>query len=109
MALLNILLIAPSQNGEGGSSMQVILMFALLILVFYFFMIRPQSKRQKEIKKFQNSLENGKQVMTSGGIYGKVREVKENSVIVEIADNVRIKVSKNMVYDASEPATTERR
>jgi preprotein translocase subunit YajC len=108
MDLLNILLLAP-QGGEEGGSMRMLLMFGLLILVFYFFMIRPQSKRQKEIKKFQNSLENGKQVVTSGGIYGKVREVKDNCVIIEIADNVRIKVSKSMVYDASEPAPAEQK
>jgi preprotein translocase subunit YajC len=105
MDLLNILLLAQQQGGQGqgGGGLQMFLMFALLIVVFYFFMIRPQSKRQKEIRKFQNSLENGKHVITSGGIYGKIREVKENFVVVEIADNVRIKVSKNMVYDATEP------
>ena len=72
-------------------------MFALLIVVFYFFLIRPQSKRQKEIRKFQDSLENGKSVITQGGIYGKIREVKDNYVILEIADGVKIKVNKNMV------------
>ena len=97
---------APAQGAEGGGSgggMSMMLMMGLLIVVFYFFMIRPQSKRQKEIKKFQESLENGKHVVTSGGIFGKVREVKDNYIVVEIADNVRIKVSKGMVYDAADP------
>ncbi|MDR1545010.1 MAG: preprotein translocase subunit YajC [Prevotellaceae bacterium] len=104
--LLNILLMAPANGGaagQGGSNVSFIVMMLLLIVVFYFFMIRPQSKRQKEIRKFQESLEPGKPVVTQGGIYGKIKEVQENFLIVEIADNVRIKIAKNMVFDASEP------
>jgi preprotein translocase subunit YajC len=70
-------------------------------------MIRPQTKRQKEIKKFQDSLENGKTVITQGGIYGRVREVKDNYVLVEIADGVKIRVNKNMVFDSPEDATQQ--
>ena len=104
MNLLNVLLMAPQPGADGKSGgMSMMLLMGLLIVVFYFFMIRPQSKRQKEIKKFQDSLENGKHVVTSGGIYGKIRDVKDNHVVVEIADNVRIKVSKGMVYDAADP------
>jgi preprotein translocase subunit YajC len=70
-------------------------------------MIRPQTKRQKEIKKFQDSLENGKTVITQGGIYGRVREVKDNYVLVEIADGVKIRVNKNMVFDSPEDASQQ--
>jgi preprotein translocase subunit YajC len=70
-------------------------------------MIRPQSKRQKEIKKFQDSLENGKTIITQGGIYGRIREVKDNYVLVEIADGVKIRVNKNMVFDSPEDATQQ--
>ena len=76
-------------------------------VIFYFFMIRPQTKRQKEIKKFQDSLENGKTVITQGGIYGRVREVKDNYVLVEIADGVKIRVNKNMVFDSPEDASQQ--
>ncbi len=104
MTLATILL----QTAEAGGSMwSTVLMFGLLIVVFYFFLIRPQSKRQKEIRKFQDSLENGKSVITQGGIYGKIREVKDNYIILEIADGVKIKVNKNMVFDASDPTSTE--
>lgn len=104
MTLATILL----QTAEtGGSMWSTVLMFGLLIVVFYFFLIRPQSKRQKEIRKFQDSLENGKSVITQGGIYGKIREVKDNYIILEIADGVKIKVNKNMVFDASDPTSTE--
>ena len=89
MTLATVLLQAATGFG-GGGAWSTILMFALLIVVFYFFLIRPQSKRQKEIRKFQDSLENGKSVITQGGIYGKIREVKDNYVILEIADGVKI-------------------
>jgi preprotein translocase subunit YajC len=88
-------------------SLGSLLMIVLIFVVFYFFMIRPQSKRQKEIKKFQDSLQNGKNVVTSGGIYGKIKEVKENTVIIEVADGVRIKVNKNMVFDSPEDAAQQ--
>ncbi len=105
MTLATILL--QVAEGAGGSMWSTILMFGLLIVVFYFFLIRPQSKRQKEIRKFQDSLENGKSVITQGGIYGKIREVKDNYVILEIADGVKIKVNKNMVFDAADPTSAE--
>ena len=54
-----------------------IIMIVLMVVVFYFFLIRPQQKRQKEIRKFQESVTNGTEVITSGGIYGKVKDVKE--------------------------------
>jgi preprotein translocase subunit YajC len=74
----------------------------LIFVVFYFFMIRPQSKRQKEIKKQRESMQVGDKVVTSGGIYGKVKELKETTVIIEIAENVRIKVDKNSVFATAE-------
>jgi len=100
MNLLSILLQAAAAQPE---TWKWYVFLGLMFVVFYFFMIRPQSKRQKEVRKFQDSLENGKHVVTQGGIFGKVREVKDNYVLVEIADNVRIKVSKSMVYDAVDP------
>lgn len=108
MNLLNILLQAKGAAAQGSmGGMSSILMIVLIFVVFYFFMIRPQQKRQKEIQKFQNSLENGKQVVTSGGIYGRIKEVKDNVVILEIADGVRVKVSKNMVYATTEEAGSQ--
>ena len=79
-------------------------MIVLIFVIFYFFMIRPQSKRQKEIRKFQDSLGNGKKVVTQGGIYGTIREVKDDYVVLEIADGVKIRVNKSMVFDSPENA-----
>jgi len=107
MNLLSILLqaAAPAAGGAGGNY-QMILMMALIFVVFYFFMIRPQSKRQKEIKKQREAMQVGDKVVTSGGIYGKVKEVKETTVIIEIAENVRIKVDKNSVFATAEDIQT---
>jgi preprotein translocase subunit YajC len=96
---------APGAGGMGGYS--GILMMVLIFVVFYFFMIRPQTKRQKEIKKQREAMKPGDSVVTSGGIYGKVKDIKETTVIVEIADNVRIKVDKNSVFATAQDAQSE--
>lgn len=102
---MHTILLQAAQGGQAGSAWMNIAMLVLIFVIFYFFMIRPQSKRQKEIKKFQDSLENGKTVITSGGIYGKIREVKDGYVLVEVADGVKIRVNKNMVFDSPEDAS----
>jgi len=102
MNLLSILLQAAAPAAGGASSYSGILMMVLIFVVFYFFMIRPQSKRQKEIKKQREAMQVGDKVVTSGGIYGKVKELKDTTVIIEIAENVRIKVDKNSVFATAE-------
>ena len=69
----------------------------LIIIVFYFFMIRPQMRRQKELRNFRSSLQKNDKIITTGGIYGKVTDIKDATVTVEIAENLRIKVDKNAV------------
>lgn len=100
MNLLNILLqaSAPAQGQGGMGGYSGILMMVLIFVVFYFFMIRPQTKKQKEIKAQREAMKQGDKVVTSGGIYGKIRDIKENTITVEIADNVRITVDKNSVF-----------
>ena len=106
MNLLSVLLQAAPPAAGGVSSYSGILMMVLIFVVFYFFMIRPQSKRQKEIKKQREAMQVGDKVVTSGGIYGKVKEVKDTTVIVEIAENVRIKVDKNSVFATADDIQT---
>lgn len=100
MNLLNILLQAPAPaQGQGGmGSYSGILMMVLIFVVFYLFMIRPQAKKQKEIRAQREAMKQGDRVVTSGGIYGRIRDIKENTITVEIADNVRITVDKNSVF-----------
>lgn len=92
------------QAQQGGGSMGFLIMLALMFLVMWFFLIRPQQKRQKEIRNFQNSLQEGSKVVLGGGIYGTVKKIDlaTNKVDVEIARNTVIQVDRNFVYaDAS--------
>ncbi len=110
MVLAGILLqaaAAPATGGAGGYSSLILL--ALIFVVFYFFMIRPQNKKQKEIQKARAALKAGDRVITSGGIYGKLREVKDDSFIIEISDNVRIRVEKSAVFAAGTEPTDEKK
>lgn len=95
MNLLNVLLMAPSSG--GSSAWSSILMLVMIIVIFYFFMIRPQQKRQKEEKKFRESLQKGQRVITIGGLHGKVAEVKETTVLLEVANDVKIEVEKTSI------------
>ena len=94
-------LFLAAQAAQGGGSMTsfLIMMFAIFAIM-YFFMIRPQQKRQKEIQNFQNNLQEGAQVVTGGGIYGTVKKIDlANGIIeVKIADGVIIKVDKGYVF-----------
>ena len=93
---------AVAANG-GGMSMW--LMLALIFVVMYFFMIRPQKKQQKELQNFRDSLKKGDKVVTIGGIYGTVVEIKENTVLIEVDNNVKIRVSKQaLVKDFTDPS-----
>jgi preprotein translocase subunit YajC len=80
----------------------------LIIVVFYFFMIRPQVKRQKETRKFRESLAKGDKVVTTGGIYGKIVEVKETTIVLEVAKDVQIKVDKNGIIKDMSDAPQQR-
>ena len=91
------------QDAANGGIMNMVMIVAL-IAIFYFFMIRPQQKKQKEIKKFREGLGVGDRVITAGGIYGKIRGVKENSFVLEIADNVRITIDKGSVFPTAAEA-----
>jgi preprotein translocase subunit YajC len=96
---MNLFLLQAAAPAPQGGGLSGILMMVLIFVVFYFFMIRPQQKRQKEIKKQRESMQVGDKVITSGGIYGKIRELKDdNTAIVEIAENVRIKVDKTSIF-----------
>jgi preprotein translocase subunit YajC len=90
-------------EGQDANPLMSFLPLLLIIVVFYFFMIRPQMKRQKEVRKFRESLAKNDKVVTTGGIYGRVVEVKETTVVLEIAKDVHIKVDKNgIVKDLSD-------
>lgn len=104
MNFLSVLL----QASEGaGSGWMTIAMMGAIIVVFYFFMIRPQQKKQKALQEARNSMSIGDKVVTAGGIHGKIKEIADNYFIIEIADNVKIKVDKPSVYSAEAPASAK--
>ncbi|MCU4166599.1 preprotein translocase subunit YajC [Carboxylicivirga caseinilyticus] len=106
--LLNVFLSLPPQAAEGGNPLLNFAPFILIIVVFYFFMIRPQMKRQKELRKYREALKKGDKVITTGGIYGKVSEVKDTYVVVEIADNVKVKMDKSAIVMDMTDVTTNK-
>ena len=81
------------------------IMMILLFVVMWAFMIRPQRKQQKELEKFRNELRKGDKVVTAGGIYGVVDEIKEKSVLIKVDGDVKLRVDKNsIVRDFTEDA-----
>ncbi|MCH5308636.1 MAG: preprotein translocase subunit YajC [Prevotella sp.] len=97
--MTNIILAAQAA-AQGGSGMSMIIMMVAIFAIMWFFMIRPQQKKQKEIQKFQNELTEGTQVVTGGGIYGTVKSIDltKNTVEVKVARDVVITVDKSYVF-----------
>jgi preprotein translocase subunit YajC len=104
--LLSILL----QSGQpaGGGMGSTLLMFGLMFVVFYFFMIRPQAKKAKDAKKFRENLQKGTRVVTIGGMHGKVVEVEEKTILLQVDDNVRLRFEKSAIaVDNTQQLTEE--
>ncbi len=105
ITLLQAQAAAGGQAGAANSSWSMWIMLILIFVVMWFFMIRPQRKQQKELQKFREGLKKGDKVVTIGGIYGTVQEVKEKTLLLEVDSNVKIRVDKNsVVKDFSEAA-----
>jgi preprotein translocase subunit YajC len=85
-----------AQEG-GGSGMEGIVMLVIMFAIFYFLLIRPQQKRAKQHKELINNLKTGDQVVTAGGIHGKVVAVQDTIATIDIASNVRIKVNRSSI------------
>lgn len=98
MNMQTILLLAqPAGEKSGGSGYSMLIFLGLMILVFYFFMIRPQQKKQKQIKEFREGIKRGDKIVTIGGIHGKITDVQDATFTIEIADNVKVTVEKAAV------------
>ncbi len=95
---MNYLLMAqPAADGSQPNPIMTFLPMILIIAVFYFFMIRPQMKKQKEVAAFRNSLAKGDKVVTTGGIYGKIVEMNDTTVLLQVDDNVKLRIDKNAI------------
>lgn len=99
---LNTILLQAAQS-SGGSGMTTLLMILAMVVIFYFFMIRPQSKQRKEMQKKRDAMKAGDKVVTAGGIHGRVREISDNTLIMEIDKGVEIRVNCDSVYPYEEP------
>ena len=90
---------APAGAAGAGGGMSMIIMMVAMFAIIYFFMIRPQNKKQKEIQKFRNSLQVGQDVVTIGGIHGTIKNISEedNTVVLEVATGTKIKFEKSAI------------
>lgn len=85
-------------QAQAGGDYSFLIMMVAIFAIMYFFMIRPQNKKQKEIMNFRKNLEVGQDVISAGGIYGKVKAIEDNVVVLEIASGVKIRIDKNSIY-----------
>ena len=92
-----LFLMGQPAGAAGGQSNPLVTFLPLILVfvVFYFFMIRPQMKKQKDMNAYRTSLKKGDKVITTGGIYGKIYEVKDNYITMDVGGDVRLKVDKN--------------
>ena len=105
MSLLSILL----QAAADGSQWSGIVMMVVIVAIFYFFMIRPQQKKQKEIQKAREALKTGDKIITAGGIYGRIREIGDIYMMIEVANGVTIRVDKTSIFASAEDAAQQQK
>lgn len=108
MTTLAFILLQANPSGQGSTNMLTGLLPLLLVfVVFYFFMIRPQMRKQKELANYRSSIAKGDKIITTGGIFGKVVDITDNVVTIEIANDVRIRVDKNAIL--KDPSDIEKK
>ncbi len=98
--MLNVILISLQD-------VQPLIMMGLVMIVIYFFMLRPQMKKSKDEKKFREELKKGDRIVTIGGIHGKINEIRDDSFIIEVEGNNRLKIDKSAVSMTSSATLTE--
>lgn len=106
--MLNLIVLqAADAAAQGQSGWSFWIMMILIFVVFYFFMIRPQTKKQKELQKQREAMKKGDKVITAGGIHAIIKEVQDNAFLIEVAKDVVIKVDKGSVYATPEDAQAD--
>lgn len=93
-----------SPQGGGGNPLLTLLPFLLIILIFYFMILRPQQKRQKEREQLLSSVKKGDKVVTVGGLHGTVVGLEEKTVLIQVADNVKMKFDRTSVASITRAA-----
>ena len=97
VAFVSILGQSPAPQGPAGGGLNFFVPLIFIFVIMYFIMIRPQKKRQDEQKKLVAALKTGDRVVTSAGIHGLISNVKEATVMLKVADNVKIEIDKSAV------------
>jgi len=90
-------------GGSGAGGFAGLIPLVLMFVIFYFLLIRPQQKKAKQHRELLSNLKRGDSVITNGGIYGRIAEINENIITLEVADKVRIKVARSFVSGLSGP------
>ncbi|MFC2100435.1 preprotein translocase subunit YajC [Bacteroidota bacterium] len=96
MNVLCQVMLYTDPSGKGGGFSSLLFLF-MIIAVFYFFMIRPQMKKSKDLKKFREAIKKGDKVVTIGGIHGKIAEIKDTTIIIEVEGQNRLKIEKSAI------------
>ena len=113
MSLDVMIAMAPPQGGSGSDGLfSTLIMFMLIIGIFYFMILRPQQKRQKERQKLLESVKKGDKIVTAGGMYGVIAGIDEKTVLIQVADNVKIKFERGSIgsiVKEGEQATPEKK
>jgi preprotein translocase subunit YajC len=110
MSFVDSFLVAmAAPQGAGGALQQVLIPMALMVAIFYFVLVLPMRKRQQKVQAFLQALKVGDRIVTSGGIFGSITKVNEQSIQLQIAQNVRIEVSRAAIvgYQGQEPVVTD--
>ncbi|MFZ1731699.1 MAG: preprotein translocase subunit YajC [Bacteroidota bacterium] len=97
------------QSGEagGGQMFSTLIFFALIFVIFYFMILRPQQKRAKERQALLESLKKGDKVVTSGGLHGKIVNVDEKTILLDVGDNLKLKFDRSAVNVITREASAE--
>lgn len=96
MNSLIFILLQASAGDKGQSGMSLVFLVAIIV-VFYFFMIRPQMKKQKLERDFRNTIQKGAKIVTIGGLHGRIVEVNERTFMIEIDSNVKVRIEKSAI------------
>ncbi len=105
--MIGYYILAQQTPDAGGGMLQTIILFGLIFVIFYFMIIRPQQKRQKERQKMLDAVKKGDKVITGGGIHGTVVGMEEKTALVQIADNVKVKVDRGSITAVIKEAEAE--
>ncbi len=104
MNTFDLFAMAPSGDGGGGSMISTLVMFSLIIFIFYFMIIRPQQKRAKERQSLLDSVKKGDKIVTVGGLHGTIIGVEEKTLLIQVADDVKLKFEKTSIQTIDRPS-----